>query len=339
MTMPATAILARFLSGRSSSLDPSGLAPLYERWLSPSERALLRALVLRDAVSAEDWKRMLGDAFRDWCERGHLVEQGEGLRCRFAVVPLDDRIFVVDPQEGAYGGKVHIGQDSLNLLEFARRRVPPPDGRVLDVGTGSGVLLIALGRRAASAVGVDINPRAVRAARLNAAINELVQATIEECDVFEQAKSLGRFDLVVWNAPFMFFPEHERETNLDGDGGHLGIELTLRFVEHLPLLLRDTGRALLLTAAPILETGENRLVEELRPRAERLQLDVAGRVLQPFWVPRLASFYQSHGIDRFESTVLDLRLGTGRLRLAGPGSGQRMARIARGFMYRIRHKS
>ena len=332
-------IFGRFLTGRSSSLDPSGLASIYRSWLAPAERSLLRALVLREPAPSDQWAQLLGDSLGDWRKTGHLVEEDGGLRCRFAVVPLRNRLFVVDPQEGAYDGKVHIGQDSLNLLEFAARRPPPAGGRLLDVGTGSGVLLIGLGGEVASAVGVDINPRAVRAARFNAALNDLSHVTVDQCDVFERAHELGRFDLVIWNTPFMFFPEQERETNLDGYGGHLGIELTLRFVERLPELLTGQGRAILLTSAPILASGENRLADELTPRGERLRLDLEARSLQPFWVPRLADFYRGHNIDHFESTVLEVRPGTGRYRHHGPSAGQRVARISRGLLYRLRRGS
>ena len=325
-------ILRRFVSGGSSSLDPSGLAPLYRRSLRGREALLHRALVLREALPAARWSELLGaGVLADWRARELLFDHGGDLRCAFAVVPLRDLLFAVDPQEGAFAGKIHIGQDSLNLLEFADRRALPQGARLLDVGTGSGILLIGVGRRVASAVGVEINPRAARAARFNLALNACANAAIEEGDIFARAVTRERFDLALWNVPFLFLPDEERERSIDGYGGALGIELTLAFVERLPALLTEAGHALLLTAAPILASGENRLATELRARGARLGLDVIAHVLQPFWMPHLRAFHARHGVDHFESTIVELRHGTGRYEQRAAAAAQRIrgARCAR----------
>jgi ribosomal protein L11 methyltransferase len=76
-------------------------------------------------------------------------------------------------------------------------QTPPVAKRILDYGCGSGILAIAaLKLGASSAVGVDIDPQAIIASRLNAAFNA-VQA---EFDCAESlADSAGDFDVVVAN--------------------------------------------------------------------------------------------------------------------------------------------
>lgn len=73
---------------------------------------------------------------------------------------------------------------------------------VLDLGTGSGIGALFAARRGASVVAVDINPEAVRCARINALLNH-VEERIEAChgDLFEPVR--GRdFQLVLFNPPF-----------------------------------------------------------------------------------------------------------------------------------------
>src|SRR5215210_3690743 len=76
-----------------------------------------------------------------------------------------------------------------------------PGDRVLDVGTGSGVLATAAALLGASTVdGVDIEPVAVRSARENADRNGVGSVVrIEQGSVGEGQPFQGEYDLVVAN--------------------------------------------------------------------------------------------------------------------------------------------
>lgn len=85
--------------------------------------------------------------------------------------------------------------------------VPPeaPDSarpRALDLGTGSGIGAIFAARLGYHVVAVDINPNAVRCARINVLLNDLDELVeIRRGDLYAPVAG-QRFDLVMFNPPF-----------------------------------------------------------------------------------------------------------------------------------------
>lgn len=77
-----------------------------------------------------------------------------------------------------------------------------PGMRVLDLGTGTGVAAIAAAASGAHVTAVDINPEAVRCARINVLLNH-VETLVDVCDgdLFAPVGGI-RFDVVVCNPPF-----------------------------------------------------------------------------------------------------------------------------------------
>lgn len=91
----------------------------------------------------------------------------------------DDRIRLRLPARRAFGtGSHETTRLAVELLEDFFAAVPGPrEVRVLDVGTGTGVLAFAaLALGAGSAVGCDLDPQAVFQARANTALNRLSSA-------------------------------------------------------------------------------------------------------------------------------------------------------------------
>jgi len=111
-----------------------------------------------------------------------------------APVPAGLAEIVLDPGM-AFGTGTHP-TTSLCLAALSDLLGSRPGARVLDVGTGSGLLAIAASKLGAGlVVGNDNDPIAVRVARENAALNG-VALTFDERDVGEQP---GPFDLVLAN--------------------------------------------------------------------------------------------------------------------------------------------
>ena len=97
-------------------------------------------------------------------------------------------------------GVFPLGGDALALGAFASVK---PGWRVCDLGTGSGVLLLLLARRAEnlSLTGIDIDPLSARTARENLLANGL-PGEILTGDLRRAPLPAGGFDLVVSNPPY-----------------------------------------------------------------------------------------------------------------------------------------
>lgn len=146
--------------------------------------------------------------------------------------------------------------DSEAVVEAALAAYGDRDrpGRVLDLGTGTGALLLAVLSEcpATWGLGVDISAKAARIAAGNAATNGLsgrAQFIVGDWD----AAVVGGFDLVVSNPPYIasgdipgLMPEVSgHEPRLALDGGLDGLDAYRRLFGTLAARLRPGGRAVL----------------------------------------------------------------------------------------------
>lgn len=78
-----------------------------------------------------------------------------------------------------------------------------PGARVLDLGTGTGVCAVFAAQWARSVVAVDVEPAAVRCARINVLLHELEdRVEVREGDLFAPVRG-ERFDVVLFNPPYL----------------------------------------------------------------------------------------------------------------------------------------
>lgn len=123
------------------------------------------------------------------------------------------------------------------------------DDRACDVGTGTGVLALALARRGARVVAVDRNPRAARLALANAARNALADR-VEVVQASLLAPLRGPFDVIVFNPPYLPVEgELPGELAKAWEGGRGGIAWAPLFLAGLHRALAPGGRALVLVSS------------------------------------------------------------------------------------------
>jgi ribosomal protein L11 methyltransferase len=145
---------------------------------------------------------------RNWLAQARSRETHAPIRVGRRLVVVSDSIssaksdgktHLVIPAAGAFGTGEHATTAmSLRLLEENVRRLPS-DWRLLDAGTGTGILALAARRLGAREVlGIDIDPRAVRYARQNARLNHISKAKFEAADVLRW-KCDGRYEIIAAN--------------------------------------------------------------------------------------------------------------------------------------------
>lgn len=145
--------------------------------------------------------------------------------------------------------------DSESVVEMALEAVPD-NGRVLDMGTGSGVLLLTLlaEKSGLSGVGIDASLDAIQVAALNARrIGVSDRARLVQGNWTEPnwADGLGQFDLIICNPPYV-----ETDAQLEPDvrqfepasalfAGSDGLDDYRTIIPQLGNLLTQTGVSIL----------------------------------------------------------------------------------------------
>ena len=215
---------AELLLAETLGLDRVGLYLNFERPLQAEELAAYREKVRRRA-GREPLAYVLG-------------------RTEFWSLPFKVTSAVLVPRP-----------DTELLVEEALKRLPAATARLLDVGTGSGALAIALAheRPGCTVTAIDVSPAALAVATENARANGVAErVAFIEADL--AALPAGPFDLVVANPPYIptgdlpaLMPEvRDFEPQLALDGGGDGL---------------DACRALARQAGTVLAPGGWLLVE------------------------------------------------------------------------------
>ena len=167
--------------------NPAEVLPLFKERLEASG---IPYELATNGVEQEDWQNA-------WKKYYHAMDIGK----RLAIVPgweqydTDRTAITMDPGM-AFGTGTH--ETTALCLEVLDERVRGGE-RVLDIGTGSGILAIAaLKLGAAAAEGVDIDPMCVRTAGENAARNGVEdRLTVLVGDLSDKAS--GVYDLITAN--------------------------------------------------------------------------------------------------------------------------------------------
>lgn len=175
--------------------------------------------------------------------------------------------------------------EELAELAVAEFRRAPPHPRALDIGTGTGVLALALARARPDGEvwAVDVCPRALRAARRNAARLGVQNVAIRRSDLFSAV--FGKFHLIVANPPYVAEAELPRlphevrafDPRRALNGGKNGVALAQCLLRQAPEYLWAKG-VVLLEIHP--EQGERlRRMAEAGGTWKEIQVlsDLAGR--------------------------------------------------------------
>ena len=139
---------------------------------------------------------------------------------------------IYEPREDSYLILKHIP-------EFAKEAED-----ALDMGTGSGILAEAAAIYAKKVLAADINEAAVDSFDYIVKDEKIKNIEVVKSDLFENIDKNRKFDLIIFNPPYL--PTDEELKDIAVDGGKEGYEVIERFLVKAKEYLKPKGKILLL---------------------------------------------------------------------------------------------
>lgn len=128
--------------------------------------------------------------------------------------------------------------------------------KVLEIGTGSGIIAMYASKVADEVIATDINFNAIELAEKNLKINNIQNVKLLFGDLFEPLKSEPKenqkFDVILFNTPYLPTEDHEiLEDNLNHafDGGQDGRKVIDPFLNQVKNHLNEGGRVQLIQSS------------------------------------------------------------------------------------------
>lgn len=259
-------------------------------FVTPTPATHARVLDRRAGESARDLRDILGwslpfdpAAAPPWLapalSHADLLAQAPSGRAKAKVRAsrVHGRLFLHSAYPAKGEDAVFLGPDSYRFADLIAAELPrgAPPASIYDVGGGAGVGAITAAALAPRArVGLsDVNPQALRLARVNAA-HAGVRLDLHEASGL--AKAPSGLDLILANPPYIAATD---QAYSDGGGLHGG-EISVEWAKAALERLSPGGRLILYTGSAIV-AGRDRLREALLAVAEAGGAEFAYREIDP----------------------------------------------------------
>jgi len=177
----------------------------------------LEAPVDRDAAA----EALAPSSLESWQEAGLLRESDGKVEAAVRIVPVGDLWMASDRLRDMHAGGrqdfvTGVGGSSLLLANVAIHGAPR---KVLDLGTGCGILALRAAADAGFVIATDKNGRALEFVRFNASLNGVSNVDCREGNLFDPVAE-ERFDRIVCNPPYVISPSGRyvfRDSGVRGD--------------------------------------------------------------------------------------------------------------------------
>jgi SAM-dependent methyltransferase len=184
-------------------------------------------------------------------EAADMIEpRGDRLRAACRVSSLHGHLFLHSAYPTEAANAVFLGPDSYRFADFVRAHLRGCDeARIVDIGAGAGVggIIAADACPGARVTLSDVNPEALRFARINALFAG-IDAEIVETDGLSDIE--GPVDVAIANPPYII--DAKRRSYRHGGCMH-GAELSLEMAREAAERLTPGGRMLLYTGSAIVD--------------------------------------------------------------------------------------
>lgn len=215
---------------------------LYSILFSSKLRKLFNIFYLNRYFKYEDLNIFFKESdIKKFIKSKIIIKEKKKFKCDFSFVPYKNLIFVRDKNLSYHGwfepkknlDKVWMGADTIIFLKFLEDFLKRKNffKNALEIGSGTGAIMLSLSNNFKSCSGVDINKKAINFSFLNSKINKIKNYKIFKSNIFQNVK--GRYDLVISNPWFVDLKKG-------------GLELLPKIVQGLDKYLNKNGTCLLI---------------------------------------------------------------------------------------------
>ncbi|MGV8143438.1 MAG: HemK2/MTQ2 family protein methyltransferase [Methanothermobacter sp.] len=146
-----------------------------------------------------------------------------------------DTLYQIHPQVYQPAEDTYLLADNLQVNRMSK---------ILEIGTGTGIIAIIAAKRASKVIATDINPHAIDCAVKNIISNKTYNVELRKGNLFEPVEG-EKFDLILFNTPYLPSSTDEKsDDELDAawNGGLDGREVIDRFLEEVTDYLNPDGK-------------------------------------------------------------------------------------------------
>ena len=253
-------------------------------WLNPRENIIWNLFYNGYSIPEDNFAKAFSTEAMETFVRARLLSRPHGfLQSQVVILVYFENYIVLDhPQRYASGrwgpGAVYLDATSLDA---ARQLIPrEPIDTFLEIGPGSGLLLIEASRYSRLAIGMDIDPFAASISRLNVILNRRdLNTFICVGDIVSALKPGSTFQEIVFHPPYRLVPtclKYPNPTARVGRGND-GLDILRRFLTEAINHLQPNGKLLFSCAMPASDQGVP-FFSELKGYALRFRSQIKIRV-------------------------------------------------------------
>ena len=112
--------------------------------------------------------------------------------------------------------------------------------KILEIGTGSGIIAIHCAKAKADVTAADINSEAITCAKLNSVLNK-VKLKVLRSDLLSAVPKSFKYDKIIFNPPYLPSDKKDKFYDISYSGGKTGLEVTNKFLKEAPKFLNKGG--------------------------------------------------------------------------------------------------